>query len=222
MLSPSNTVMASGSFSAGRRAIAIGFPSPPAPAGEVATVTLSAGTPAPGDTFTLTPGGTGSNGNGTAMAGLASQNLLSGQTLGDAYAALVTRSATRPGSAGGGAAAQAVLTQAQPTQQSLSGVNLDEEAAHLVAYQQAYQASAQVIATTQTLFQALLTAVQAWRWRLRISTSEFLLGALPTCWRSKERQPAQPRGRHRSDDARRHQRSGGGGQASGWPTRLAS
>jgi len=46
-------------------------------------------------------------------------------------------------------------------QQSVSGVNLDEEAANLVRYQQAYQASAQVISTASTLFQSLLTAVQS-------------------------------------------------------------
>jgi flagellar hook-associated protein 1 FlgK len=46
-------------------------------------------------------------------------------------------------------------------QQSISGVNLDEQAADLISYQQAYQAAAQVIASAQTLFQSLLTAVQA-------------------------------------------------------------
>ena len=51
--------------------------------------------------------------------------------------------------------------QAQSAQQSVSGVNLDEQAADLVSYQQAYQASAQVIATAQTMFQNLLSAVQA-------------------------------------------------------------
>ena len=56
---------------------------------------------------------------------------------------------------------QAVLTQTQTTQQSVSGVNLDQQAADLVNYQQAYQAAAKVIATAQTLFQSLLAAVQA-------------------------------------------------------------
>jgi flagellar hook-associated protein 1 FlgK len=42
----------------------------------------------------------------------------------------------------------------------VSGVNLDEEAANLVRYQQAYQASAQVISASQTIFSSLLSAIQ--------------------------------------------------------------
>jgi flagellar hook-associated protein 1 FlgK len=44
--------------------------------------------------------------------------------------------------------------------QEVSGVNLDEEAAKLIQYQQAYQASAQVISTASTLFDTLLSAVR--------------------------------------------------------------
>jgi flagellar hook-associated protein 1 FlgK len=44
-------------------------------------------------------------------------------------------------------------------QQSVAGVNLDEEAASLVRYQQAYQASAQIISTSQTIFSSLLSAI---------------------------------------------------------------
>jgi flagellar hook-associated protein 1 FlgK len=54
----------------------------------------------------------------------------------------------------------AVYHQAMSSQQSVSGVNIDEEAANLVRYQQAYQASAQVISTANTIFSALLGAVQ--------------------------------------------------------------
>lgn len=158
-----STVIASGTFSAANGAqIAIAYPSPPAPAGEVATFSLSPGTPAVGDNFSLTPGGIASNGNVLAMTNLVSQNLLSGQTLSNAYATLVGR----VGSAGQAAnfaatTAQGVLSQVQSVQQSISGVNLDEQAADLVSYQQAYQAAAQIIASAQVLFQSLLTAVQA-------------------------------------------------------------
>jgi flagellar hook-associated protein 1 len=163
VLSSSNSVIASGSFSATSGAeIAIAYPSPPAPAGEVVPVSLSPGTPAAGDSFALTPGGAGSNGNMVALASLATQDLSQGQTFDNAYAALVTTVGSQGQDAKISAqAAQAVLTQAQSTQQSVSGVNLDEQAADLVSYQQAYQAAAQVIATTQTLFDSLLTAVQA-------------------------------------------------------------
>ena len=40
----------------------------------------------------------------------------------------------------------------------VSGVNLDEEAANMMRYQQAYQAAAQVIRVTQELFQTLMSA----------------------------------------------------------------
>ncbi|MGH7110533.1 MAG: flagellar hook-associated protein FlgK [Stellaceae bacterium] len=157
------SVLASGAVSPTAGAeIAIAFPSPPAPSGDVESVALSAGTAAVGDAFTLTPGGAGSNGNIAAMAGLASQKLVSGQTLGDAYAALVATIGSNGQDAQTAAtAAQGVLTRATQAQQAISGVNLDEEATHLVAYQQAYQASAQVVAAAQTLFQSLLAAVQA-------------------------------------------------------------
>jgi flagellar hook-associated protein 1 FlgK len=46
-------------------------------------------------------------------------------------------------------------------QQSVSGVNMDEEAASMINYQQAYQASAQIISTAQTIFSSLLQAVQS-------------------------------------------------------------
>jgi flagellar hook-associated protein 1 FlgK len=161
VLSSSNSIIASGSFSASSGAqIAIAYTAPPAPTGEVVPISLSSGTAATGDTFALTPGGVGSNGNIVGLASLATQNLSSGQTFGNAYAALVTDVGSRGQEAKIAAqAAQAVLTRAQTTQQSISGVNLDEEAAHLVADQQAYQAAAKVIAVAQTLFDSLLNAV---------------------------------------------------------------
>ncbi|HVC53106.1 MAG TPA: flagellar hook-associated protein FlgK [Stellaceae bacterium] len=161
VLSSSNAVLASGSFNPATGAeIAIAYPAS-APAGEVATVTLSPGSAAAGDTFSLTPGGIGSNGNMVAMASLASQNLLSGQTLSSVYAGLVGVVGSNGQAASvASQAAQGVLSQAQTVQQSVSGVNLDEEAAHLVSFEQAYQAAATVIGTAQTLFASLLTAVQ--------------------------------------------------------------
>jgi flagellar hook-associated protein 1 FlgK len=49
-----------------------------------------------------------------------------------------------------------MVTQIQQAQQSLSGVNLDEEAANLLRYQQAYQASGKVLQLASTLFDTLL------------------------------------------------------------------
>jgi flagellar hook-associated protein 1 FlgK len=42
---------------------------------------------------------------------------------------------------------------------SVSGVNLDEEAANLVRLQQAYQAAAQVVRVADSLFDSLLGAI---------------------------------------------------------------
>lgn len=51
-----------------------------------------------------------------------------------------------------------VQDQAVATKSSLSGVDLDQEAADLIRYQQAYQASAQVIQTANRIFDAILNA----------------------------------------------------------------
>ena len=161
VLDGSNAVIASGSLDAsGNAQIAVAYPAASGGGSQYAAFSLSGGPAGVGDSLTLTPGGAGSNGNITALAGIASNEVLSGQTLGDAYAALVTGIGGRSQQAQIAAqTSQAVLTQAQNTQQSISGVNLDEQAADLVSYQQAYQASAQVIATAQALFQSLINAV---------------------------------------------------------------
>ncbi len=56
-----------------------------------------------------------------------------------------------------GAATQSLLLQTQAAQQSESGVNLDEEAANLLRYQQAYQAAGKVMQIASSLFETLLT-----------------------------------------------------------------
>jgi flagellar hook-associated protein 1 FlgK len=52
-----------------------------------------------------------------------------------------------------------VNTQALATVQSVSGVNLDEEAANLLQWQQAYQASAQALAIGNQTFTTLMSAI---------------------------------------------------------------
>ena len=49
-----------------------------------------------------------------------------------------------------------MIKQITAAQQSVSGVNLDEEAANLIKYQQMYQANSKVISTANTLFETLL------------------------------------------------------------------
>ena len=55
-----------------------------------------------------------------------------------------------------GEAMDSMVKQAQDARDSVSAVNLDEEAANLLRYQQAYQASARVISITGKLFDSLL------------------------------------------------------------------
>ena len=128
------------------------------------TVAVS-GAAATGDSFSINDNasGTGDNRNLTAMAGLLDQSLIGGTTsINSAVNELVTNIGIQTSQAQSGTTAQqAVLTDASNAQQSVSGVNLDEEAANLVQYQQAYQAAAQVINVSSTLFQSLLTAVQS-------------------------------------------------------------
>ena len=153
--------VASGSYSPTTGAeIALEYPG--AASGQSVTVTLSPGAAASGDSFVLAPAGAGNNGNISAMAALSSQNLVSGTSLSDYYAQLVSGIGNQGQEAQvTSQASQGVLTSATAIQQSISGVNLDEQASLLVSYQQAYQAAAQIIATTQTLFSGLILAMQS-------------------------------------------------------------
>ena len=123
------------------------------------------GTPAAGDVFTVVPntGGSGDNGNLLALARLGQAKLLDGGTASvqDVYAQMVTGIGVETHGAITEARAQAAVTvQAEAAQQSVSGVNLDEEAAALLKYQQAYQAAGKVIATANTLFNEILSIMR--------------------------------------------------------------
>lgn len=123
------------------------------------------GVPQSGDTFTLAfnDKGISDNRNALALSELQSTGTVGGgkslTTYNDAYSGLVSRVGSLTSQARTNAdAAEAVLTQAQNSRDSLSGVNLDEEAAKLVQFQQYYSASAQVIQVARSLFDSLLGA----------------------------------------------------------------
>jgi flagellar hook-associated protein 1 len=123
------------------------------------------GVPADGDTFLVGPnnGGVGDNANALALAGLQDARVLVGGTtsLEGSYNALLGEIGTRTRQAEVASQSQSrLLDAAWARRESVSGVNLDEEAANLLRFQQAYQASAQVIAVTSTLFDTLLGAVR--------------------------------------------------------------
>ena len=56
-------------------------------------------------------------------------------------------------------ALKTILQQSTDARDAVSGVNLDEEAANMLRFQQAYQAAAKVISTSNTLFQSILSAI---------------------------------------------------------------
>jgi flagellar hook-associated protein 1 FlgK len=129
------------------------------------TLKLS-GVPAANDTFTVKPAGSasGDNGNALAMANVANKGVLDNgvTTVGKAYSQLIAQVGTAGAQANTALdAQQSILDQATASQQSLSGVNMDEEASNLLRFQQAYAASAQVITTANAVFQSLLSAVNS-------------------------------------------------------------
>lgn len=130
-----------------------------------AQVTLT-GAPASGDTFTLgpnSPSNTGDNSNAFAMIDALSAPALTGGTTSLTGVAnnLVSQVGVITQQAQANASAQQTVNQsATDTRNNLSGVNLDEEAARMVQYQQAYQACAQMIQVSGTLFNSLITAIQ--------------------------------------------------------------
>ena len=131
-----------------------------------------AGVPANGDVFTVaqTPFPASNNGNALALAGLrdamlvgrvgnGAGGLTGGMNVTDAWAAAMADIGVR---AQGAMTASSISTQvaaaAKEAWSSRSGVNLDEEAAKLMFYQQGYQAAAKVLQVAQTLFDTLLDA----------------------------------------------------------------
>lgn len=104
-------------------------------------------------------GAPGDNSNALALASLQATPLLSNGTATFAghYAQLVARTASYAREAElNRKAYDSLARQAFETQQSLSGVNLDEEAANLIRYQQAYQAAARAMQVASTLLDELL------------------------------------------------------------------
>jgi flagellar hook-associated protein 1 FlgK len=135
----------------------------PAPYGNI-SFTMS-GTPVNGDSFVLSnnTGAVSDNRNALQLADLSNRSLLINgtATIGSSYGQIVVDVGTQTHSADVNRnAQQALLTQVTDQRDSISGVNLDEEAANLQRFQQAYQAAAQMISASNTIFQTLLSAVR--------------------------------------------------------------
>lgn len=127
------------------------------------------GTLGDNDTYTVSKNadGVGDSRNAALIAGLQTKNVLAtGQnplgvgttTFQGAYSELVSFVGNKTREVQiSGAASASLLSQAERSQQNVSGVNLDEEAANLIRYQQAYQAAGKAMQIASTLFDVLLS-----------------------------------------------------------------
>jgi len=151
--SSAGTVVATGTYSAGAP---ISF--------EGAQVSVN-GAPASGDSFTVrasTAADAGDNSNANALISALGAGSLGGGTTSLSGAAnnLIARIGIITQQAQSNAAAQQSVNQDATTARSnISGVNLDDQAAKMLQYQQAYQAMAQVIQTSGQMFTSLITAI---------------------------------------------------------------
>lgn len=124
------------------------------------TVSVS-GAPSNGDKFTIekNTGGVSDGSNVLLLGALQNKKTIGGgaSSFNDAYAQLVSTVGNKSQQIQISNTAQTSLTaQIRSAQQSVSGVNQDEETANLLMFQQMYQANAKVIQTASTMFDAVL------------------------------------------------------------------
>jgi flagellar hook-associated protein 1 FlgK len=102
-------------------------------------------------------GTSGNNSNANAMYALRSQAIVAGQSPSDYYAGIVSALGNAASNANTEqTASQLALQQLNDQRAAVSGVSLNEEAANLIQYQQAYAASAQVITAVNTMMQDVI------------------------------------------------------------------
>ncbi|WP_417071097.1 flagellar hook-associated protein FlgK [Niveibacterium terrae] len=130
-----------------------------------ATVTLS-GAPKDGDTFSIgaNPKGVADSRNAVLLGALQTEKTMigDGASYSSAYAQLVASIGAKTREMEVTSTSQKnVLEQTQTAKDSVSGVNLDEEASNLIRYQQAYQASGKVMEVASKLFDQILAIASA-------------------------------------------------------------
>ena len=119
------------------------------------------GVPRSGDVITVEPtpasAVAANNGNALAMLALRDAGITGGRTATDAWSSALADIGVMVQSGKTSAAiSDDVAGQAEFSRSSQSGVNLDEEAARLIQYQQSYQAAAKVLQVAQSLFDTLI------------------------------------------------------------------
>ncbi|GJM11651.1 MAG: flagellar hook protein FlgK [Pseudohongiella sp.] len=123
------------------------------------------GVPQSGDSFTIAnnTGATGDNRNMQSIAELQFQEKLNGgsDSFQDFYGSLVAQVGVISSQAHENLEIEtSLLQQATSYRDNVIGVNLDEEAANLLQYQQAYQASAQLVKVADEMFQVLINSIR--------------------------------------------------------------
>lgn len=121
------------------------------------------GQPVAGDRLVIeaNTGGSGDNRNSLELAGIQQNGLFSNGTgsLSSAASSLLSDVAVAARSSSINAGSQqSMLAQHVARRESVSGVNLEEEAANMLRYQQAFQAAAQAVSTSNSIFQTMLNA----------------------------------------------------------------
>ncbi len=120
------------------------------------------GAPQPGDSYTVQANAYPAidPGNAHAMLAIRDLALFDGAAATDGYAGLMSEIAVRVQGAGfASAVSQSIATNASADNAALAGVNLDEEAAKLLQFQQAYQASAKILQVAQSVFDTLIQSM---------------------------------------------------------------
>jgi flagellar hook-associated protein 1 len=118
------------------------------------------GTPAANDVLNIGPnvGGSGDNRNALKLADVADRLLIDGGTVAGGFGGLVAKLGGVTQGAQVFAEAQGAIYESAVAAESASaGVNLDEEAARLIQYQQQYQAAAKIIAVGRTIFDEIIS-----------------------------------------------------------------
>ena len=131
-----------------------------------------AGVPRNGDTVSVVPTVSVASNNGNALAftrlgsasivGVTGAAGIGGQTITDAYASALANVGVRvQGTTTAASISSAAASQAETARAGKAGVNLDEEAARLIQFQQSYQAAAKILQVAQAVFTTMLQTVSA-------------------------------------------------------------
>ncbi len=159
-----NTVQTAGYDLNGNRTTGVDLFNPPPTSGVGAAASLTVAITDPTLIAASSDGTAGSNGNAEAMYALSNQAIIGGQNPTDYYSGLVFNVVNDSANANAEQSASSlVLQQLNDQRSSVSGVSLDEEAANMVRYQQAYAASAQIVSTIKSSMMQTVIAMQRLR-----------------------------------------------------------